>query len=79
MVLNSLVSWSSKVKKKAFFRPSRNANLCKTMAKGGQGSELLFLHRGFSVYAAAGGASHVDSVDISETAIKTAERNMTLY
>lgn len=33
---------------------------------------------GFSVYAAAGGASKIDSVDISSSAVQLAERNMSL-
>lgn len=33
---------------------------------------------GFSVYALAAGATHVDSVDVSETALKSAEQNVLL-
>jgi len=39
----------------------------------------LFCYTGsFSVYAAAGGATHVDSVDLSKTYLQWAEENMTL-
>jgi len=50
----------------------------RTMASGKRVLNAFSYTGGFTVYALAGGATKVDSVDISEEAIKQAEQNVAL-
>lgn len=73
-----LVSWSEG-QKTGFFLDHREmrADIGKR-SKGKRVLNCFSYSGGFSVYAAAGGATQVDSVDISEKAIELARRNMSL-
>ena len=53
-----------------------NRQLIGSVAKGARVLDVFSCTGGFSVHAAAGGATHVHSVDISEPAIATSKRNM---
>lgn len=50
----------------------------KTMAKGKRVLNCFAYTGGFSIYAASGGATLVDSVDVSDSAIELAEKNAQL-
>ena len=65
--------------KTGFFLDQReNRREVRTLAEGRQVLNLFSYTGGFSVYAAAGGAGSVDSVDISEHALAGARRNFAL-
>lgn len=65
--------------KTGFFLDHREMRqMVKDLAKGKRVLNCFSYTGGFSVYAAAGGAIQVDSVDISAPAIKEAEQNMAL-
>lgn len=65
--------------KTGFFLDQREMRqLVKSYAKDKNVLNCFSYTGGFSVYALAGGAKHVDSVDISESAIAGAERNVEL-
>ena len=53
-----------------------NRSKVRPLAKGADVLDLFACTGGFSVYAAAGGATSVHSVDISGAALETAKRNM---
>ncbi len=53
-----------------------NRQLIRLVAQDARVLDVFSCTGGFSVHAAAGGASHVHSVDIAEPAIATAKRNM---
>ncbi|MEO6123409.1 MAG: class I SAM-dependent rRNA methyltransferase [Ilumatobacteraceae bacterium] len=53
-----------------------NRNKVRPLAKGLNVLDLFSCTGGFSVYAAAGGATSVHSVDLSAQALETAKRNM---
>jgi len=64
--------------KTGFFLDQRdNRQLVKTLAKGKTVLDAFSYTGGFSVYAAAGGAKEVHSLDISEDAVALAEENVT--
>jgi len=65
--------------KTGFFLDHREMRqMVRGMSKGKRVLNCFAYSGGFSVYAAAGGASAVDSVDISASAMQLAERNMAL-
>ncbi|MCC6372684.1 MAG: class I SAM-dependent rRNA methyltransferase [Bacteroidia bacterium] len=65
--------------KTVFFIDQRNnRQLLGQYCKGKQVLNTFSYTGGFSVYAAAAGASHVDSVDVSQSAIDLCNHNMTL-
>lgn len=53
-----------------------NRQLVKAISTGARVLDVFSCTGGFSVHAAAGGATHVHSVDIAEPALATAKRNM---
>jgi 23S rRNA (cytosine1962-C5)-methyltransferase len=53
-----------------------NRNRVRPLAKGSSVLDVFSCTGGFSVFAAAGGATAVHSVDLSETALETGARNM---
>ena len=59
-------------------RPARKPGAGQTLLEGAHGAQHLLLHGGFSVYAMAGGAEKVCSVDSSERAVVLATENMKL-
>jgi len=62
--------------KTGFFLDQReNRQLARTLARGKRVLNLFSYTGAFGVYAAAGGAAHVDNVDISAKAIDVARRN----
>jgi 23S rRNA (cytosine1962-C5)-methyltransferase len=62
--------------KTGFFLDQReNRQLARTLARGKRVLNLFSYSGAFGVYAAAGGAAHVDNVDISAPAIEAAKRN----
>lgn len=62
--------------KTGFFLDQRdNRNLIRKFAKGLSVLNLFSYTGGFSIYAAAGGAKHVTSVDIAKVAIEAVKRN----
>lgn len=76
--LSFLVS-IEKAQKTGFFLDHREMRQwVRTMASGKKVLNAFSYTGGFSVYALAGGAEKVDSVDISEEAIKLAEQNVIL-
>lgn len=58
-----------------FFDQREMRKIVQTKAHGKRVLNCFSYTGGFSIYALAGGASHVDSVDISESAIALAEQN----
>lgn len=61
-----------------FLDQRENRQRVRTMARGAAVLDVFACTGGFSVYAAAGGARSVRSVDISAPALETARRNMAL-
>jgi 23S rRNA (cytosine1962-C5)-methyltransferase len=53
-----------------------NRQMIKATSEGARVLDVFSCTGGFSVHAAAGGATHVHSVDIAEPALATAKRNM---
>ncbi|HOK38235.1 MAG: class I SAM-dependent rRNA methyltransferase [Bacteroidales bacterium] len=65
--------------KTGFFIDQRdNRRIVKDFSKDKNVLNLFAYTGGFSVYALAGGAKHVDSIDISENAVDITERNIKL-
>jgi 23S rRNA (cytosine1962-C5)-methyltransferase len=65
--------------KTGFFLDQReNRQLTRGLAEGRRVLNLFSYTGAFGVYAAAGGATHVDNVDVSAAAIEMAKRNYTL-
>jgi 23S rRNA (cytosine1962-C5)-methyltransferase len=61
-----------------FLDQRENRALLRTLVEGSRVLDVFSANGGFSVYAAAGGAAHVTSVDISRPALVAAVENMTL-
>ncbi|MDW3176774.1 MAG: class I SAM-dependent methyltransferase [Acidimicrobiia bacterium] len=59
-----------------FLDQRENRELIRSLASSARVLDVFSCTGGFSVHAAAGGATHVHSVDIAEPAIATAKRNM---
>jgi 23S rRNA (cytosine1962-C5)-methyltransferase len=59
-----------------FFDQRENRQRIRNEAKGKTVLDVFAYSGGFSVYAAAGGATHVTSIDISEPALQQAQDNM---
>ncbi len=73
-----LVDWEQGQKTGFFLDQRNNRMLVKSLAKNRNVLNLFCYTGGFSIYALAGGASHVDSVDSSAKAIDTLEKNIEL-
>ena len=73
-----LVNWEEGQKTGFFLDQRYNRELVKHYAKGRTVLNTFCYTGGFSVYAAAGGAVEVCSVDASERAVKLADENMRL-
>lgn len=73
-----LVNWEQGQKTGFFLDQRENRELVKRYAKGCTVLNTFCYTGGFSVYAMAGGAKEVCSVDSSERAVALAEENMTL-
>ncbi len=73
-----LVNWEEGQKTGFFIDQRRNRELVGHYAKGRTVLNTFCYTGGFSVYAMAGGAREVVSVDASERAVKLAEENMVL-
>ena len=73
-----LVNWEEGQKTGFFLDQRYNRELVKHYAKGRTVLNTFCYTGGFSVYAAAGGAVEVCSVDASERAVKLADKNMRL-
>ncbi|NUM57244.1 MAG: class I SAM-dependent rRNA methyltransferase [Bdellovibrionaceae bacterium] len=80
--LENSVQFSANIKdgsKTGFFLDQRdNRNLIKSFAKNASVLNLFSYTGGFSLFAAAGGASSITSVDIAASAIQAVERNFSL-
>ena len=75
---NFLVNWSEG-QKTGFFLDQRENRACVERYASGRKVLNLFCYTGgFSVYALAGGAEHVDSVDSSARAMSMVDRNVAL-
>ena len=73
-----LVDWISGQKTGFFLDQRENRAAVERYARGRNVLNLFCYTGGFSVYALAGGAIHVDSVDSSKVAIDLTDRNVTL-
>lgn len=73
-----LVNWEKGQKTGFFIDQRENRELVKKYSKGKKVLNTFCYTGGFSVYALAGGAAEVDSVDSSRYAIEMTERNMEL-
>jgi len=73
-----LVNWTSGQKTGFFLDQRENRALVERYAKGRNVLNLFCYTGGFSVYALAGGAVHVDSVDSSRKAMDLVDRNIAL-
>jgi len=73
-----LVDWTSGQKTGFFLDQRENRALVKKYAEGRNVLNLFCYTGGFSVYALAGGAAHVDSVDSSKKAVSLLEKNISL-
>lgn len=73
-----LVNWSEGQKTGFFLDQRENRSLVEHYASGRNVLNLFCYTGGFSVYALAGGASHVDSVDSSAKAMAMVDRNVAL-
>jgi 23S rRNA (cytosine1962-C5)-methyltransferase len=72
------VDWEKGQKTGFFLDQRENRRLVEKYASGRNVLNLFCYTGGFSVYALAGGAKHVDSVDSSRSAISMLERNIEL-
>lgn len=72
-----LVNWEEGQKTGFFLDQRDNRALVGKMAHGRRVLNLFCYTGGFSIYALAGGALHVDSVDSSQRAMDMVERNVT--
>lgn len=73
-----LVDWTSGQKTGFFLDQRENRALVERHASGRNVLNLFCYTGGFSVYALAGGAAHVDSVDSSQRAMSLVDRNIAL-
>jgi 23S rRNA (cytosine1962-C5)-methyltransferase len=73
-----LVNWEKGQKTGFFIDQRENRDLVRHYAAGRRVLNTFCYTGGFSVYALAGGATSVDSVDSSQYAIELAARNMTI-
>ena len=73
-----MVNWEQGQKTGFFIDQRENRELVKRYAKGRTVLNTFCYTGGFSVYALAGGAQQVDSVDSSELAVQLAAQNVTL-
>lgn len=72
------VNWESGQKTGFFLDQRENRHLLSRYAEGKRVLNAFCYSGGFSVYALAAGATQVDSVDISETAIALTDQNVAL-
>ncbi len=72
------VNWTSGQKTGFFLDQRENRNLVGRYAKGHNVLNLFCYTGGFSIYALAAGAKHVDSVDCSKKAMDMVDRNVEL-
>lgn len=72
------IDWSRSQKTGFFLDQRDNRALIRKIAEGKKTLDCFCYNGGFSVAAAAGGASEIRSVDISEFAVKAARGNMKL-
>lgn len=73
-----LVNWSEGQKTGFFLDQRENRALVERYARGRNVLNLFCYTGGFSIYALAGGAQHVDSVDSSAKAMAMVDRNVAL-
>lgn len=73
-----LVNWTEGQKTGFFLDQRENRALVGSLAKGRNVLNLFCYTGGFSIYALAAGALHVDSVDSSKKAMTMVDRNVTL-
>ena len=73
-----LVNWNEGQKTGFFLDQRDNRALVGELAKGRNVLNLFCYTGGFSIYALAGGAAHVDSVDSSKKAMMMVDRNVAL-
>ena len=73
-----LVNWQEGQKTGFFLDQRENRAAVGRLAEGRNVLNLLCYTGGFSVYALAGGAAHVDSVDSSQRAMDMVDRNVAL-
>lgn len=73
-----IVNWTEGQKTGFFLDQRENRSLVERYASGRNVLNLFCYTGGFSVYALAGGASHVDSVDSSKKAMELLDRNIML-
>lgn len=73
-----IVNWTEGQKTGFFLDQRENRSLVGRYAAGRNVLNLFCYTGGFSVYALAGGASHVDSVDSSRKAVDMLDRNVAL-
>lgn len=76
--LQFLVNWEEGQKTGFFLDQRDNRALLKTFAAGKKILNAFCYTGGFSVYGLAGGALHVDSVDISAKAMELTDKNVAL-
>jgi 23S rRNA (cytosine1962-C5)-methyltransferase len=72
------VNWTEGQKTGFFLDQRDNRALVGSLAKGRNVLNLFCYTGGFSIYALAGGAAHVDSVDSSKKAMMMVDRNVAL-
>jgi len=73
-----LVNWTTGQKTGFFLDQRENRLLVGSMSKGKSVLNLFSYTGGFSIYALVNGASQVDSVDVSSTAVNLLNRNIEL-
>ena len=73
-----IVNWCEGQKTGFFLDQRENRFLVGSLARGRRVLNLFCYTGGFSIYALAGGAAHVDSVDSSKRAIDMVDRNVAL-
>lgn len=73
-----IVNWTSGQKTGFFLDQRENRALVGRHAAGRNVLNLFCYTGGFSIYALAGGAAHVDSVDCSQKAMELVDRNVAL-
>ncbi len=73
-----MVNWTEGQKTGFFLDQRENRALVGSIAKGRNVLNLFCYTGGFSIYALAAGAKHVDSVDSSKKAMMMVDRNVTL-
>ena len=73
-----VVDWTEGQKTGFFLDQRENRALVEKFAKDRNVLNLFCYTGGFSIYALAGGAAHVDSVDSSKKAMSLVDRNVAL-